>query len=233
MTLSERFVVLSAPVASFVIGGMTTKRLVNDWLGVSDWIAVPLALVAGIVASIVGLLVGWFAYLNPRWDRQRALRKADDLDAITSWQREHTDPVLGTPRSYGEPVLNGNWRVSLKQFQGRVVIDPPQRLSGPIYLFAHIGPTGFSEQQRDFYRRLLSNQHLILDSFYPALNTAFHQEFSKQGDFPHTASLHGLEIGPMNGDEFGESIITLEYDQDAYVDVVVFQDKVKSVSFFM
>ena len=73
----------------------------------------------------------------------------------------------------------------------------------------------------------------MIESYYPALNAAFRSEFGAQGDFPHNTSIHGLEIGPMNGDQLGESTLTLEYDQDAYVDVGITDEKVTSVHFWM
>lgn len=233
MTPLERLVLLASGFVSFATGFMVTRRIADEWLGLNGLTMVTIALLAGGLTSVIGLLVGFNFFALPRACSRIELKRASDLDAIAAWQVHQTDPVLGTPKSVGEPILDGKWGERLKQFEGRVAIDPPQRLLGPIRILAHIRPQGFSEQQRQFYRRLLSNHEAMIDSYYSVLNAAFRAEFPTQGDFPHDTSIHGLEIGPMTGDQLGETILTLEYDQDAYVDVGITNDKVTSVHFWM
>ncbi len=229
----ERLVLLASGLVSFATGFMVTRRIADEWLGLNSLTIVTIALLAGGLTSAIGLLVGFNLFALPRACARIELKRAGDRAAIVAWQQKHSDPVLGSPKRWGEPILDGKWSERLKQFQGRVVIDPPKRLPGPIELFAHIGPQGFTEQQREFYRRLMLNHRSMIESCYPALNAAFRLEFHAQGDFPHTTSIHGLEIGPMNGDQLGESTLTLEYDQDAYVDVGITDEKVTSVHFWM
>ena len=233
MTLAERFVILASCLVSLVAGFVITTHISKEWLGLNIGIALLTAVVGGLVASLIGLLIAFQTFAGPRIVYRVKAMKGADRDAIAAWQRDHTDSVFGSPTIWGEPVLDGKWSERLKQYQGRVIISPPQRFRGPIELFAHIGPRGFTEQQREFYRRLLLNHRPMIESYYPALNAAFRLEFHAQGDFPHTTSIHGLEIGPMNGDQLGESTLTLEYDQDAYVDVGITDEKVTSVHFWM
>ncbi len=157
----------------------------------------------------------------------------NDALALRKWKERYTDSVFGIPDFRQVHYPRGWYSEHLKDYSGLVYVESKRALPTAFQgVKVYVTSEGFTDPQRQFYLRLSHDLTGVIRQILPSVEAAFRRDFPQQGTFPESPRLLGAELGKSSDGKLESAVLTFEYDQDAYVDVVLSGDSVTSVSFY-
>jgi hypothetical protein len=217
---------LICPLAVWLIRTMQGSELSGDfWLGMASSYVV--AIFTG------GLLMVWL---------QEGIYKVSEAEDVSqkryqelskTFASTQNDPVFAPPlREDGFEALK---IVEGSRGKGGYCLVKPKHPEVPkmcrVEVFHHTD--GFRDRQRELYKRIVDEFDSLWTSLYPDVNASYKDGISNGRDMAEGVTLNGIRIGKDEADSDLAYMLSLEYDQDEYVDVWVRGRKVTKTYFYM